>query len=83
MESGYHTVVGFSSSPDVTLFGTAERSSGVRYQNIISTVGIPFKTNFQNEMQDHHFKFQQSVVISLQIVYVINQTHSPAHFHAA
>jgi hypothetical protein len=83
MESGYQTVGGFPSSPDVPLFGTAERSSGVRFQNIISTVGIPFKNNFQNEIHDHYFKFQQLVVISLQIVHVINQTHSPAHFHAA
>lgn len=35
MESGYQTVGGFPSSPDVPLFGTAERSSGARMINVI------------------------------------------------
>lgn len=30
MESGYQAVDGFPTTPDVPLFGAAERSSGVR-----------------------------------------------------
>jgi len=74
MDSGYQTVGDFPSSPDVPLFGTAERRTGVRFQNFFPTVGIPFKTNFQNEMQGHYFKYQQSLGISLQIAYVTHQT---------
>ena len=83
MDSGYQTVGGFPSSPDVPLFGTAERSSGVRFQNFISTVGIPFKTNFQNEIQGHYFKCQQSLGISLQIAYVTHQTCPPTYSYTA
>jgi len=83
MDLGYQTVGGFPSSPNVPLFGTAERSSGVRFKNFISTVGIPFKTNFQNEMQGYYFKCQQSLSISLQIVYVAYQTCPPTYYHTA
>lgn len=83
MDPGYQTVGGFPSSPDVPLFGTAERSSRVRFQIFFPTVGIPFKTNFQNEMQGHYFKCQQSLGISLQIAYVTHQTCSPAYSHTA
>jgi len=83
MDSGYQTVGGFPSSPDVPLFGTAERSSRVRFQNFISTVGIPFKTNFQNKMQGHCFNCQQSLGISLQIACATCQTCTPAYSHTA
>ena len=83
MDSGYQTVGGFPSSPDVRLFGTAERSSGVRFQNFFSTVGIPFKVDFQNEVQGHYFKCQRSLGISLQIAYVTHQTSPPTYSHTA
>lgn len=83
MDSGYQTVGGFPSSPDVPLFATAERSSGVRFANFISTVGIPFKINLQNKMQGHCFNCQQSLGILLQIAYVNHQTCIPAYSQTA